>query len=460
MATMLLLGSALADTPTYKYYSDVSSADSYYDAVNYLHEHDVFNGYTLPDGDTLGTFRPNESLTRGQFAILLWRMLNKPQPSGTSLTFTDCVPGAYYYDAVMRASSSNVAIINGYGDGTFAPDNYITQQTACLMLYRFACHCGYASNSETAQQEYIDIFNSSNLTYKSNFANNTRAGAGWAYDNNMLQTNLVPTSYVTRGGAAEYIYAFYTQFQNKYGLAVVNTNNMSYVAPCGVAMKNLFVHYGASSAISQQDITKATFHDQMSAAFANAKALDICYLYIASHGSEDGLALFTDYNSTLTPEFLRGEIDRFNGTFVVFISGCHTGTYISEENVEALESSADVFDAQAFVNAIYDDSLDVDYSEDLRDSNRIKVICSSRQDEASYSTDRFATNYWCLGSGYDYRANRFVTLYADENGDGRISLDELYSYSYEQIRTNLVNHIQTVVCYPQDDSFIIFESGF
>lgn len=44
-ATMLLLSSALADTPTYKYYSDVSSADSYYDAVNYLHEHDVFNGY-------------------------------------------------------------------------------------------------------------------------------------------------------------------------------------------------------------------------------------------------------------------------------------------------------------------------------------------------------------------------------------------------------------------------------
>mgnify|MGYP004654450045 CR=1 FL=1 len=452
----LLISSAFAETPSYKYYSDVSSNDSCYDAVNYLYEHKVFNGYTLPTGTTLGTFVPENSITRGQIAVLLWRMLNCPQPSGTLMDFNDCDENAYYYEAIRWASSSNVGIINGYGDGSFAPNVSITHQAACILLYRFACHCGYASNSAAAQQNYINIFNSSSLTNKSSFAENIKASAGWAYSYGIIDNNVVPAAFVSRGTAAEYIYSLYTTFQNKYGLAVVNTHNMSYVAPCGEGMKNLFVHYGATGAISKQDITKATFHNEMANAFSNAKALDICYLYVASHGSTSGLALFTD--TYLSPDFLRTEIDRFNGTFVVLISGCHTGTYISEDS----DGNSDVFDANLFVSGIYDDSLNLNYSEDLRDSKRIKVICSSRKDELSYSTNRLATNYWCLGAGYNYITNEFVSLYADSNSDGRISLSELCSYSYEQVNAQLSDYgyIQTVICYPQNDSFIIFENHY
>lgn len=449
--------SVVADEPEHKYYSDVSSADYYYDATNYLYDHDILKGYTLPTSTTLGIFRPNVIINRGQMAIAFWRMLNKPQPSGTSMTFSDVSQGAYYYDAIAWASSSNVGIVQGYENGLFKPNDPITNQTACIMLYRFACHCGYSSNSSSEQQQYINILNNSTLVNRNDFSNPSKAAAGWAYSHGFLSNSVVPSAQASRGAVADYIYHFYIEFQNKYGLAVVNTDNMSYVAACGTGMKNLFKHYGATSASAKQDLSSSQFHNEMTNAFSSAKGLDICYLYIASHGGTSGLGLFT--NGVLSPTTLRGEIDRFNGTFVVFISGCHSGTYISEENGSSQEIE-DVFDATAFMNGIYDSSLDLDYSEDLRDSKRIKVLCSSRESELSYSTDRFATNYWCMGAGYNYRSNQFTTLYADENSDGRISLNELYEYSHDQILTNLTSHIQTVVCHPNNDSFIIFESSY
>ena len=78
----------------------------------------------------------------------------------------------------------------------------------------------------------------------------------------------------------------------------------------------------------------------------------------------------------------------------------------------------------------------------------------------SYSTNRYATRYWCLGSGYDYIANPavFTTLYADTNLDSRISLNELYQYSHDKILASNLN--QHVVCCPELDNFIIFESGY
>ena len=449
--------SALAIQPEHKYYSDVNSSDYYYDATNYLYDHNVLLGYSLPNGTNLGIFQPNTSISRGQLAVVLWRMLNKPQPSGNLTSFQDVNQGVYYYDAVTWASSSNVGIINGYGDGTFRPDNSVTQQTACIFLYKFACHCEYSNDSDYAQQQYISVLNSSTLVNKYDFSSQSKSAAGWAYSHGLLDDNVVPTAAVSRGNIAEYIYEFYIEFQNKYGLSVVNTTNMSYVLPCGIGMKNLFSHYGANDAISCNNITSAQFHNEMANAFGGAKGLDICYLYIASHGSTSGLTLFT--NGTLYPATLRSEIDRFNGTFVVFVSGCHSGTYISEDE-EQLEIDT-TFDADAFVNGIYNETLENDYySEDLRDSNRIKVLCSSKQEEQSYSTDRLATNYWCMGSGYDFRNNQFVSLYADSNSDGRISLEELYVYSQYQIQVNLTQNIQTVVRSPHEDGFIIFEIGY
>ena len=76
-------------------------------------------GLGLINGYEDGRFGPNDNVTRGQVAVILWNMAGKPSPKGTPKTFPDVAAGKYYYDAVRWASS--VGVVNGYGSGKFGP---------------------------------------------------------------------------------------------------------------------------------------------------------------------------------------------------------------------------------------------------------------------------------------------------------------------------------------------------
>ena len=434
---------------TSKYYSDVYTSDPFCSAVNYLREHEIMFGTTD------NTFSPQKELTRAQVVSILWRMLNEPEPSGTVQVFSDCQKGTYYYDAVRWASSSDVAIAAGYEDGTFRPTRSVKNQEAMSFLHRFAVYCQYISNSTDARNEYQSAFETSPLTNKSTFASWAKIPAGWAYQNGFIfEQDIAGNVTENRGEIAQQIYNFYKCYQKKYGMAVVNSSGMPWGVNCDKYMRNLFAHYGVYNANAYDSITKAKFESAMQFAFSNAKPLDICYLYCASHGGISGLALFTD-GKTLTPAYLRQRIDLYDGTFVTFISGCHSGTFVTKSGEET-----NVFDANAFTTELLNDENSIIEGGELRGSKRIKVLCSSEKDESSYSTNKYATRYWCLGSGYDYMANPavFTTLYADTNSDSRVSLNELYKYSHDKIlASNLDQH---VVCCPELDNFIIFESGY
>lgn len=129
--------------------------------------------------------------------------------------------------------------------------------------------------------------------------------------------------------------------------------------------------------------------------------------------------------------------------------------------VSGLAASTDVFSASNFVDGIMsktDAAGNVIESSNLTGTTCIKVICSSRLDENSYSSNRYAVNHWCLGSGYNYQTNTWGTILADTtgagNGDGKVSLHELYTYAYNAVASNINQHM---VCYPTEDAFIIFE---
>ena len=81
-----------------------------------------------------GTFRPDELVTRGQFATLLWRMVGSPSTPIASLP--DVAPNVYYAEAISWARE--VGVMNGYGDGTFRPDDPIIRGHLALMLCRFS----------------------------------------------------------------------------------------------------------------------------------------------------------------------------------------------------------------------------------------------------------------------------------------------------------------------------------
>ncbi|MCD9024799.1 S-layer homology domain-containing protein [Cohnella silvisoli] len=86
----------------------------------------IAKGY--PDG----TFNPNRTVTRAEFAVMLMNAL-KPQVDGAALTFTDKGKiGKWAQKSVAQAVQAG--IIAGYKDGTFRPDAEITRSEMAVMI--------------------------------------------------------------------------------------------------------------------------------------------------------------------------------------------------------------------------------------------------------------------------------------------------------------------------------------
>lgn len=86
----------------------------------------IVNGY--PDG----TFKPNHTVTRAEFTVMLMNTLN-PQGEGAALPFTDAAKiGSWAQKAVSQAFQAG--IIKGYEDGSFRPNAEITRAEMAVMI--------------------------------------------------------------------------------------------------------------------------------------------------------------------------------------------------------------------------------------------------------------------------------------------------------------------------------------
>lgn len=100
-------------------------------AIRALYTEGVINGSTGADGRVY--FNPGSSLTRAQAATMIGRTQAKGY-AAAALTFTDAasIPAyATYYIQTMAAQG----IIGGYTDGTFKPNNNITRGQMAKILY-------------------------------------------------------------------------------------------------------------------------------------------------------------------------------------------------------------------------------------------------------------------------------------------------------------------------------------
>ncbi len=114
-------------------FSDTSPNAWYSDHVDFAYENQIFTGVT-PD-----QFKPNQPLTRGQMATVLYRIAGSPEFS-SECPFTDVKPGRYYYNAILWAAENG--IVTGYTDQTFRPDNQITREQIATILYRYVHYTG------------------------------------------------------------------------------------------------------------------------------------------------------------------------------------------------------------------------------------------------------------------------------------------------------------------------------
>ena len=65
---------------------------------------------------------------------ILYRLEGEPAVGASA--FTDVAPGAWYARAAAWAAANG--IVNGYGDGTFGPNDDITREQLAAILYRYA----------------------------------------------------------------------------------------------------------------------------------------------------------------------------------------------------------------------------------------------------------------------------------------------------------------------------------
>ncbi|MFF2093033.1 S-layer homology domain-containing protein [Paenibacillus sp. NPDC058174] len=89
----------------------------------------------LPDG----SFAPNHTITRAEFAALLVRALGVPETSA-GLTFDDVKASDWYAGAVGAAQKAG--LIGGFEDGSFRPNANITREQMSVMIARALAYAG------------------------------------------------------------------------------------------------------------------------------------------------------------------------------------------------------------------------------------------------------------------------------------------------------------------------------
>ena len=108
-------------------FRDVKDTDWFYDAVRFVLE----NGLMVGTGTD--TFEPELLVTRSMLVTILHRLEN--QPSALNGNFTDVMPDDYYYDAVAWAQQNG--IILGIDETKFGPNESITREQFATILYRY-----------------------------------------------------------------------------------------------------------------------------------------------------------------------------------------------------------------------------------------------------------------------------------------------------------------------------------
>ena len=93
-----------------------------------------------------GTFAPNKTMTRAEFAAIVTRALGLPAKD--TKAFTDVPSSKWYAGYIGTANISG--IVNGVGSGKFNPDGTITRQEAAAMVARATKLCGLDTSMDAA----------------------------------------------------------------------------------------------------------------------------------------------------------------------------------------------------------------------------------------------------------------------------------------------------------------------
>ena len=228
------------------------------------------------------------------------------------------------------------------------------------------------------------------------------------------------------------------------------------------AMEKVFSNQNFSEVVRFPDKTKAEIIAKMEELFKSSSESDVNYLYLTCHGGEDGTIAIGSDKTSFSGWELASILKQYKGKFVVMLDCCYSGKIIDvgKSDEKAVSNSEERFDEQAFL-AGFSTGDPASKNGEMLDS-KFLVLCASWKGEKSYSlvgVGSLATRYWAMGTGWDPLQNRMISPMADTNTNGKITLEELYQYSYPLVleaasRSNKEQHVSV---YPENSQFVLFQ---
>lgn len=109
---------------------DVNSGDWFYEYVSLAQDHDFISGYSD------GTYKPNEAINRAEALVILLRIAGQTLYGfdDGDIDFSDVSVSDWFAYAVVIGD--NDGIVGGYSDGTFRPGNSVTRAEVAVMATR------------------------------------------------------------------------------------------------------------------------------------------------------------------------------------------------------------------------------------------------------------------------------------------------------------------------------------
>ncbi len=171
-------------------FADVPPESWAADAAAFVSARELFGGTSET------TFSPDEPMSRGMLATVLYRLEGSPSQDAAS-KFSDVSDDAWYAPGIAWATGNGIA--GGYGDGQFGPDDSITREQFAVMLWK------YAGSPEVSDQtlDFTDADQASSYA---------RKALRWAVENGVMSGDgsgqLAPGATATRAEAAQMLKNF------------------------------------------------------------------------------------------------------------------------------------------------------------------------------------------------------------------------------------------------------------
>ncbi len=169
-------------------FSDIPASSPDYEAINFLQENGILQGYSD------GTFRPDQSVNRAEFLKIILEGSQIPATSEKTLPFTDINQNAWYTSYIHTAY--DLGVIEGYEDGSFRPNQTINKAETLKILGKVQ---NWPVKSFITVQPFDDVYKTAWFTPYIDYAKS---------QNYLTETGplFFPENLMTRAGISSIIY--------------------------------------------------------------------------------------------------------------------------------------------------------------------------------------------------------------------------------------------------------------